>query len=899
MDQPAGPNTNLRTEVRQQEVVAELGQQALETNDLDQLMHDASVAVAETLDTDYCKVLELLPGGDEVLLRQGIGWQAGLIGNATVPTDRDSQSGYTLLSEEPVVVEDLRTEERFSGPDLLIDHDVVSGINVIIGSLEEPWGVLGTYTTDKREFADHDVTFVKSVANVLAAAIDRTDKEQRLREQKTQLDVASRAGSIGLWTWDIKEDIVTADEYLAELYGMDPAVVRAGASMETFYEPIHEDDTEHTREQLERTVEETGELNVEFRVRNATGDVIWMVARGEVEYDDGEPARLNGAVADITERKEREQELERALDLLDKTERIADVGGWEIDTETKDVFWTDHIFELLEVTADEEPPLDEALDMYHEEDQPIVEEAVENALEFGDPLDVEVRLRTASGEIRWLRLQGVPETVDGDVVSFRGAAQDITERKRLEDQSEEILSRITDAFYAVDTDFRFTHVNERAAELLQHSEDALLGECLWEVFPSAAEIDEVWDAFHTARDDQEATSYELYYDHLDFWVEASLYPSETGISVYFRDITERVEREQALAESEQRYRTLAEHIPNGIVTLFDTEVEYTLAAGKAFDDLPVSPDQIEGRPVRDVWDEDLGATLDSAYRIVLDGEKRSLEVAYADREWLIHAVPIRDEKGDVFAGLTIAQDITERVEREEALKTSNERLERFAYAASHDLQEPLRMVSSYLQLLERRYADVLDEDGEEFIEFAVDGADRMREMIQGLLEYSRIDSRGKHLEPVDLDTVLADVYDNLQVRIEETDAEITSEDLPRVAGDAGQLRQLFQNLLANAIEYSGDEPPRIHLSVERSGSMWEIAVTDEGIGIGPEQADRIFRVFERLHSREDHPGTGIGLALCQRIVERHGGEIWVESEPGEGSTFSVTLSAAHPPRRKR
>ncbi|AEH37216.1 sensor histidine kinase [Halopiger xanaduensis] len=241
------------------------------------------------------------------------------------------------------------------------------------------------------------------------------------------------------------------------------------------------------------------------------------------------------------------------------------------------------------------------------------------------------------------------------------------------------------------------------------------------------------------------------------------------------------------------------------------------------------------------------------------------------------------------------------------LEASNEQLEQFAYAASHDLQEPLRMVTSYLQLIEDRYGDELDEDCTEFIAYAVDGADRMDAMIDGLLEYSRVDTQGGSFEPVDLDAVLEDVCTDLQFMIEESDGTITRESLPTVEGDERQLRQVFQNLLSNAIEYSGDEPPRVHVSAERSaeraaeaegesggesrgtGAAWTISVRDEGIGIDPDDADRVFGVFQRLHSMNEHAGSGIGLALCERIVERHGGEIWVDTEPGEGSTFRFTL----------
>ncbi|WP_394349648.1 ATP-binding protein [Natrinema versiforme] len=266
-------------------------------------------------------------------------------------------------------------------------------------------------------------------------------------------------------------------------------------------------------------------------------------------------------------------------------------------------------------------------------------------------------------------------------------------------------------------------------------------------------------------------------------------------------------------------------------------------------------------------------------------------------QWVIARGHVEcDEDGNpiTFPGALI--DITERKHTEQQLealnsrlKQSNKRLEQFAHAASHDLQEPLRMVSSYLQLLDNRYGDTLDEDAHEFLEFAVNGADRMRDMIDGLLKYSRVETQGAPFEHVDLNKILADVRTDLQRQIEENDAQITAETLPQVKGDPNQLRQLFQNLVENALEYSGDEPPCVHVFTEQERNKWIIAVRDEGIGIESANQDSIFEVFHRLHSRDEYAGTGIGLALCQRIVERHNGEIWVESEPGEGSTFFVSL----------
>ncbi|MFC6904477.1 ATP-binding protein [Halalkalicoccus tibetensis] len=228
----------------------------------------------------------------------------------------------------------------------------------------------------------------------------------------------------------------------------------------------------------------------------------------------------------------------------------------------------------------------------------------------------------------------------------------------------------------------------------------------------------------------------------------------------------------------------------------------------------------------------------------------------------------------------------------EQLQTSNERLEQFAYAASHDLQEPLRMISSYLRLLERRSDDKLDEEGREYLEIVVDSADRMTAMVDGLLRYSRVASSDEGFEPVDLEEVLANVRNDLRMKIEDTDTEIAAEPLPIVEGEKDQLQQVFQNLLKNAIEYSGSGPPQIHVSAEPDGPMWIITVRDEGIGIDPVDADSVFELFQRGPNGTDHTGSGIGLALCEQIVERHGGEIWVDSELGEGSAFSFTLPAA-------
>ena len=267
----------------------------------------------------------------------------------------------------------------------------------------------------------------------------------------------------------------------------------------------------------------------------------------------------------------------------------------------------------------------------------------------------------------------------------------------------------------------------------------------------------------------------------------------------------------------------------------------------------------------------------------------------------VNAIPAEDGNG--FYALMVLQDITElsyrlksyqqelieRKKTQAKLERSNAELEQFAYVASHDLQEPLRMVTSFTQLLAQRYQDQLDADAKRIIGFAVDGAKRMEALIKDLLIYSRLTTTEKPFEYTNCQEVLDSTLKNLQLQIEETGTSIYRNPLPTLSADKSQLAQLFQNLLSNAIKYCSDKPPEIEIGAEAQNGQWLFYVKDNGIGIKPEYFERIFAIFQRLHTRQEYPGTGIGLAVCQKIVNRHGGKIWVESEPGQGSTFYFTI----------
>ena len=298
----------------------------------------------------------------------------------------------------------------------------------------------------------------------------------------------------------------------------------------------------------------------------------------------------------------------------------------------------------------------------------------------------------------------------------------------------------------------------------------------------------------------------------------------------------------------------------------------------------------------------IGAEEWAAARAVLQGEttvNEEIEIECFDgtRKIILNsAVPIMNERSEIIGAVAVNKDITDRkqveavlIEKSDELLRSNNDLQQFAYIVSHDLQEPLQVIKGFLKVLKKRYTNKLDEKGNEFIELTIDCTKSMQGLIQGLLEYSRVGHKGKEFRPTECAVVLEKALFNLKAAIEESGAVVTCDGLPTIMADAVQLGSLLQNLIGNAIKFHGAEPPRVHVSAKKRDSEWLFSVRDNGIGIEPKFSERIFAVFQRLHTSAEYPGTGIGLAVCKKIVERHGGRIWVESEPGKGTTFSFNI----------
>jgi len=522
------------------------------------------------------------------------------------------------------------------------------------------------------------------------------------------------------------------------------------------------------------------------------------------------------------------------------------------------------------------------------------------------------------------------EDNNGSVIGILGIFWDITERKRADKalkESEERFRQLYDeapiGYHEIDREGKIVRVNETEARLLGYEVQEMLGQSVWDfITPEQRRLarqtikEKIKKGLPLAEDGFERKYVTKDGRPMDVYIMDRLVVDDqgrvTGIRSTVQDITQRKRAEEALRESEERYRSLTDDVLDssavGIFILDSKfEVVWVNRALERYFGLDrkdvIGKDKrtlIRGR-IKDIF-EDPQRFMDKVFATYDDNthienfECHILPEGEREERWVEHwSQPIRL---GLYAGGRIEHyaDITERKNAEEKLKEtmaelerSNIELEQFAYVASHDLQEPLRMVASYTQLLARRYKGELDADADEFISYAVDGADRMQRMINALLVYSRVGTRGKRFEPTNCEAVLKHALDNLQMAVEESGAEVTHDPLPTVSADASQLLQLFQNLIANAIKFRSHEPPRIHIGAKRKENDWLFSVKDNGIGIAPEFAERIFIIFQRLHPKSEYPGTGIGLSVCKKIVERHGGRIWVESELGKGATFYFTI----------
>jgi PAS domain S-box-containing protein len=503
---------------------------------------------------------------------------------------------------------------------------------------------------------------------------------------------------------------------------------------------------------------------------------------------------------------------------------------------------------------------------------------------------------------------------NGNLWGFSEFSHDLSESKESEAKYRGLLEAAPDAMVVVNQSGKIVLLNVQAEKQFGYSRDELVGQKVTNIIPEGFAERLIADETRSASEalaQQIGTGIELIgrrKDGSDFPIELMLSPLENAegilVTAAIRNISVRKDAEKHLAQMEGRYRGLLEAAPDAMVVV-NQGGEIVLLNVQAEKQFGYSRDELVGQRVKNIIPEGF------AERLIADGTRSAAE-ALAQQIGTGIELYGRQKDGNDFPieimlsplesaeGILVTaaiRNITERKRSEDRLvrtvgelKRSNDELEQFAYVASHDLQEPLRMVASYTQLLAQRYKGRLDADADEFIAYAVDGSNRMQALIKDLLAYSRAGTTGKGFHQISSENALKEALTNLRATIQDSGAVVTQDSLPAITMDETQLVQVFQNLVGNAIKYRTSEAPRVHVSAMKNGGKeWIFCVKDNGLGIEPQYFERIFVIFQRLHGREEFKGTGIGLSICKKIVERLGGRIWVESEPEKGSTFCFTI----------
>ncbi|WP_414548316.1 PAS domain-containing protein [Anabaena sp. CCY 0017] len=726
---------SLETRANQQAAVAELSQQALAGTELNILMDSCVTLVAQLLKVEYCKILELLPDGDALLLRAGVGWQSGLVGQARVSTDVNSQAGYTLLSQSPVIVTNLDQETRFHSPPLLNEHQVISGISVVIDGQESPFGVLGAHTTKERTFTKDDIYFIQSVANILATTIERQRFEDALKKSEERWYLAVRSTNDGIWDWNLKTNEVFFSQRWKEMLGYEDHEI--SHNVHEWFSRIHLEQIDAVQQAIaNHSVKKTPFFISEHQIRCQDGSYKWILARGQAVWDeDGYVVRMIGGMMDISQRRAALCELEQVQTEL-KRQNLQSLAAASASQLFADI-----------------------------------------TLKVRQSLQIDTILQTS-----------------------------VTEVQKLLQADRVLILRICgDGAYKV------------RQEAVLPGLRVVLGKHIDEPSLGKGYIDQYRQGKISAISDIEQAGLQPSYVKWlqEFAVKANL------IVPIFRE-----NKLWGLLITHQCYR-------------------------------PREWNKWEIELLRQLADQ-IGIALDQS--LILEKETR---------------------------------------QRQE-LARSNEELQQFAFIASHDLQEPLRKILTFGERLKTTCENDLSEPGRDYLERMQNAAMRMQTLIKDLLTLSRVTTRAQPFVEVNLTQIIQEVLSDLEITIQQSNGRVEVGDLPTIKADPLQMRQLLQNLIGNSLKFHRPQIPpvvKVYSQMLQSQSdqvsvvydTCQITVEDDGIGFDQKYVDRIFNVFQRLHGRQEYPGTGVGLAICRKIIERHHGIITVESKPGEGAKFMVTL----------
>lgn len=753
---------------------------------------------------------------------------------------------------------------------------------------------------------------------------ERKHVEEALIKSRNYLDKIINSIADPVFVKDNQHRWILLNDAYCKLMGYSREELLGKSDYDFF--PSHESDIFWEKDE---EVFKTGVENVNEEEFTDSEDNIHILVTKKTLYADISGKKyIVASIKDITENKQAEDDLRQSERKLTLAMDMAKLAYWEYDVSLDLFTFDDRFYKLYGTTADHEGGSKMSSEEYAQrflppEESHLVNEEMAKALKTDDPDffgQVEHTIIMADGEKRFIIVRyGVIKNDEGRTIKTYGANQDITELKKAEAALKDseakfrgIFDNATDMISLIEGSkdgkyTRYIEVNNAGIKRLGYSKDEFLNMGPFDIDEGLETPENMeklskdghvrFETVHVAKNGRK-----IPVEVIIHFINRNATDVALEIS---RDITERKKAEHELKKSEQKYRTLFNSSPDSTI-LVGTNGNLMDVNHAAQEVTGLSKKDLIGKNFTELdllLGEEMPLHIEKVSKVLRGKNLKPYESRFIDKNGKIHYAEtyLKSLKKDdeIFAFNVIAHDITERKKAEEKLKEiidelerSNYELQQFAYITSHDLQEPLRTIASFTQLLERRYRGKLDSDADEFIEFIVDAAIRMKEMIQGLLEYSRVGTQKVEFKEVVMNEELEQALSNLHALINKNKAEITHDPLPEVMADPDQMVRVFQNLISNAIKFrKPDEPPKIHIScqIDKENNEYIFSVADNGIGIEKEYKDKIFEVFKRLHAMGKYEGTGIGLSVVKRIIEQYNGRIWLESKLGEGSTFYFSL----------